>query len=169
MTVYDTHAGDIRPLIARFFLSRFEREEAAQEIWLQVHRGAGAYDPSHGDVLPWLRAVATNRCRELLRARGRRPDPTLTLGDEDLVTDETPERRASADRLRAAVMAFAATLDGEEAAVFRLALVEERGHDEVAARVGISPRRCKYIKLKLLERAEQSADLRRALDELREP
>jgi SAM-dependent MidA family methyltransferase len=42
-----------------------------QEIWLQVHRMCEAYDPARGPLLPWLRAVAVNRCRELLRARGR--------------------------------------------------------------------------------------------------
>jgi len=168
MKVYERYAGELRPLVARFFRSPFEREEASQEIWLQVHRMAAAYQPARGELGPWLRALAANRCREMLRAQGRRPGPGQALDDDLLVADDTPELRARRERLRAAVTAFAATLDEEQAAVFRLSLLEELGHDEVAARLGLSPRRCKYLKLKLLERAAESPLLRAALEELLE-
>src|SRR5262245_43240193 len=132
MSVYDAHAADLRPLVWHFFRSPFEREEAVQEVWLHVHRMASAFDPVRGGLLPWLRTLAANRCRELLRARGRRPDATLELDDEHLVAPQTPERAAREERLRAAVAAFGAALGEEERAVFRLALCEELGHEEVA-------------------------------------
>jgi RNA polymerase sigma factor (sigma-70 family) len=166
MNVYDRYAGELRPLVARFFASPFEREEATQEVWLLVHRMAGAFDPARGELLPWLRTLAANRCREILRAQGRRPALGQELDEGDLVTEESPEVRARAERLRAAVAGFARELDEEEAAVFRLSLLDELGHDEVAARVGISARRCKYLKLKLLERAARTPSLKAALEEL---
>jgi RNA polymerase sigma-70 factor, ECF subfamily len=166
MSVYDEYRGELRPLVARFFASPFEREEATQEIWLHVHRMASAYDPARGPLLPWLRALAVNRCREILRAQGRRPPLDQGLAEGDLVADDTPESRARDERLRAAITRFAASLGAEEAGVFRLALVEELSHDEVAARLGISARRCKYLKLKLLERALAERALRQALEEL---
>ena len=165
MTVYDTHAAALRPLVAGFFRSPFEREEAAQEVWLLVHRMASAYDPGKGALLPWLRTVATNRCREILRARGRRPGSDAQV-DEDAPASDSPELDARHHRLRQALERFAATLTEEEAAVFRLSLMEELGHDEVAARTGIPARRCKYLKLKLIERAARSPLLRQALDEV---
>jgi RNA polymerase sigma factor (sigma-70 family) len=169
MSVYDAHTADLRPLVGHFFRSPFEREEAAQEIWLHVHRMARAYDPGRGALLPWLRSLAANRCREILRAAGRRPAATLEVQDEHLPAADSPEAAVKQDRLRAAVDAFTAALGAEEAAVFRLSFVEELSHGEVAARIGISPRRAKYLKLKLLAAAAEAPALRGALAELLEP
>jgi RNA polymerase sigma-70 factor (ECF subfamily) len=169
MTIHDHYAAELRPLVARFFRSPFEREEASQEVWLQVYRMARAYDPERGQLLPWLRALAINRCREILRAQRRRPAPNVELTDAALQAEESPELSARAERLRAAVAAFVATLDAEEAGVFRLALIEELGHDEVATRLKISPRRCKYLKVKLLARAAAAGGLKEALEEMLEP
>jgi len=167
--VYDTYAPALRPLVARFFPEPFEREEATQEVWLLVHRMARMFDPARGELLPWLRTVAVNRCKELLRARGRRPDAREVVDDETLVASSDPEMGARAQRLRAAVARFCATLPAQEAAVFQLSLMEERSHDQVAAAVGISARRCKYLRMKLLARAAADPELRAALREVIEP
>ena len=156
MTVYDQHAADLRPLVARFFASPFEREEALQEIWLHVHKVASAFDPARGELRPWLRTLASNRCREILRAAGRRPALGTEIDEGDAQTAETPETLAQQERVQAALSAFQASLTPEEAGVFRLALLEERSHDEVAAQLGITPRRAKYLKLQLLERAARA-------------
>jgi RNA polymerase sigma factor (sigma-70 family) len=169
MTVYDAYAAQVRPLVNRFFFRPFEREEAFQEVWLQVHRAAPTYDAARGELLPWLRTVAANRCKELLRARGRRPDPDVLLQDHDLVADTDPEQTARTTRLQAAITRFEATLSSEEAQVFRWSLLEERGHDEVARLSGLSPRRCKYLRMKLLVRAATDGELRRALAEVTSP
>jgi RNA polymerase sigma-70 factor (ECF subfamily) len=165
VAVYDAFAPLLRPIVAHFFSSPFEREEATQEVWLHAHRMAGAFDPARGGLGPWLRALCANRCREILRARGRRPNPSEPLAEDALVDGETPETRARDERLRAAVAAFAGALDGEEAAVWRLSLVEDRPHEEVAAAVGISVRRCKYLRGKLLKRAAAEPRLRAVLEE----
>jgi RNA polymerase sigma factor (sigma-70 family) len=166
VAVYEAHAAELRPLVARFFLRPFEREEAIQEIWLQVHRMCQAYDPERGPLMAWLRAVAVNRCREILRARSRRPDPRQSVEDEDLAALDDPEADARAARVRAAVARFSAGLDKEEAEVLRLSLVEERSHEEVAAALGITVRRCKYLRMKLLARAAGDPELRAALGEM---
>jgi RNA polymerase sigma-70 factor (ECF subfamily) len=169
MTVYDAHAADLRPIVARFFKSPFEREEAIQETWLQVHRMCHAYDPARGPLLGWLRALAVNRCRELLRARGRRPDARESVDEEALPGRSDPEADASAARVREALDRFSTGLAPDEAGVLRLSLVEERPHDEVARALGITPRRCKYLRMKLLARAAEDPALRAALGEVTGP
>src|SRR5207344_1270001 len=109
----------------------FEQEEAVQEVWLLVHRVAGSFDASRGELLSWLRTVAANRCKELLRARGRRPDPGVEVEEGHVVDRADPETSVRAARVRDAVTRFASGLAPDEAAVFRLSLVEERAHDEV--------------------------------------
>jgi RNA polymerase sigma-70 factor (ECF subfamily) len=169
MSVYDAHAGDVRPVVWHFFRSPFERDEATQEVWLHVHRMAAAFDPTRGALIAWLRTLAANRCREILRAAGRRPAPTLEVTDEHLPLAESPEGAIRQERGRAAVAAYVSTLGDQEAAVFRLSFVEELTHGEVATRLGISPRRAKYLKLKLLAAAADAPALRAALAELEEP
>jgi RNA polymerase sigma factor (sigma-70 family) len=167
--IYAAHAGEVRALVARHFARAFEREEAVQEVWLQVHRVASRFDPARGQLRPWLQSVATNRCRELLRARGRRPLLSAETDDATPATTETPETVAQGGRVQAAIARFRATLTSEEAEVFRLGVLEERSHDEVAVALGISPRRAKYLKLKLLDRAASTAELRALLREVGEP
>ena len=166
LIVYDAHASHMRSLVARFFSRPFEREEALQEIWLLAHRMAAAYDPERGEVLPWLRALGANRCKELLRAQGRRPALDVELDPEALAEPSDPDQIARAGRARAAVARFERALGVEEARVFRLSLIEERPHEEVARAAGITVRRCKYLRMKLLLRAAADGELRRALAEV---
>ena len=181
LTVYDACAPMMRTVAARFFPRAFDREEALQEIWLLAFRSAGTYDVARGELWPWLRMLAVNRCKELLRARGRRPEGHLVDGVagnaggavEDTITPQmeqvegrafpNPERAVSAEQVRAAVAAFAATLDPEERQVFVLSLVEEMTHAEVAAATKLSARRCKYLRMKLLIRASRDPGLAAAL------
>lgn len=163
------NAAPLRSLAARFFARPFEREEALQEIWLLVHRMAPSYDPARGELLPWLRALGANRCKELLRAQGRRPVSGADLDVDAVLDASNPEQTARDARVSAAIARFQSSLDAEEARVFRLSLVEERGHDEVARALGITPRRCKYLRMKLLVRAGADPQLRHALGEVTEP
>ena len=167
--MYDAYGPRLNPLVARFFFPPFEREEAHQEIWLQVHRVAATYDSTRGALLPWLRTVAANRCKELLRARGRRPEPDVGLDEEDVIAASDPERSTRDARVQAAITRFEATLTPDEAQVFRRSLVEERSHDEVARLSGLRARRCKYLRMKLLARAAADRELRRALSEVTTP
>jgi RNA polymerase sigma factor (sigma-70 family) len=167
--VYDRHGATVRALVARYFHQPFEREEAVQEVWLQIHRVAGSFDAGRGELGPWLRTVAANRCKELLRARGRRPDASVELGEGDADERPSPEDVARDARVRDAVTRFEAGLSADEAAVFRLSLVEERTLDETAQATGMSARRCKYLRKKLLLRAMVDPALRAALGEVGRP
>ncbi len=121
-----------------------------------VHRRLGSYDVNKGPLAPWLRTVTANRCRELLRAKGRRPDATVPIDDDDdaLWLDAPgPDDAVLRKKLREAVEAFAATLDAEEATVLRHGLLEESSIHELAKALGVNVRRSKYLKLKLLQRA----------------
>jgi RNA polymerase sigma-70 factor (ECF subfamily) len=163
------HAGFVRALVGRFFTRAFEREEAIQEVWLLAHRMASTFDPERGTYTAWLRAVATNRCKEILRAKGRRPSADFTVDDDDLVTAEGPEEAARSARVQQAIQVFMRALDADEAQVFRFSLLEELTHEETAAATGLSPRRCKYLRMKLLLRASSDPSLQAALKEAVEP
>ncbi len=115
LAVYEAYAPALRALVARFFPRPFEREEAVQEVWLMIHRNAVSFDPSRGDLLPWLRTVAANRCKELLRAQGRRPRAESEIDEDGLSESANPEATVGARRLCRAVARFAEGLSPEEA------------------------------------------------------
>lgn len=168
--IYRVHDPAVRRTVQRVFHSPFEQEEAVQEIWLAVHRNCRSYDPSRGALSAWLRTVALNRCRELLRARGRQPAADVDLDevpDEWVSADRPgPEEAALRARMREALAQFAKTLPKEEARVLELALVEELSLEQVAQALSANVRRCKYLKKKLLARAAVDPGLRRVVEEL---
>lgn len=167
LAVYDAYGGEVRGLVRRIFISPFDREEAVQEAWLLIHRVCGRFDPERGRLGAWLRTVALNRCKEILRARGRRPNARDAFDDNDLPSPEAgPEDETTERRLNAAMAKFMQTLDSEQTRFFQLSLLEERGHDEVSRDMGISARRCKYLRLKLLQRAANDPGLAAALAEV---
>jgi len=168
LVVYAAYAPTLRMVVSRYFPRPFDREEAVQEVWLLIHRMAASFDPDRGTLSPWLRTVATNRCKELLRARGRRPDPRKEVSESDIVTSTTPESVARDGRVQEAIARFSKGLSADEAQVFQHSLLEERTHDEVAAVTGLGARRCKYLRMKLLLRAAADPALRQALGEVTE-
>ncbi len=168
LEVYRFFAPGVRRWVARFFKSPFEQEEAVQEVWLTVHRMARAYDVNR-ELQPWLRVVAANRCRELLRAKGRRPDASVPLddvGDARWLEEPVPVDAAWTAKVREQVARFRASLDGDEARALDGLLIEEQTHEELAASLKISVRRSKYLKKKLLERAVADPALRSLADEV---
>ena len=166
--VYAAHAGSVRRWVRRFFDSPFEQEEAVQEVWLTTHRMQGMYDPSKGPLLPWLRAVCANRCRELLRAASRRPPsdvPVDDLADALWLDAPGPDDQVHAAALKAEITRFAQSLPTDEARVLQLCFVEQRSHAEIAKELGIDERRSKYLKQKVLLAAANDARLAALLKE----
>lgn len=160
--VYGAHAALVRRWVRRFFKSPFEQEEAVQEVWLTAHRMQAHYEPSRGALLPWLRTLCANRCRELLRAASRRPPEGVPLDDvaDALWLDAPlPDVAVHAAALRTELQRFSAALPAEEARVLQLVFVEQRSHAEVAQALGCDERRSKYLKQKVLAAAAKDERL----------
>jgi RNA polymerase sigma-70 factor, ECF subfamily len=152
---------DVWRVVQHFFRGPFDQEESFQEVWLDVYRKRNRFDVNRaGEMGGWLRTVARHRCLDLLDAAGLRPPGA---GDDDAaqLAGPDPEPGAGVARdIRAALLRFAAALDDEERRVFELCFVEERPHEDVARVLGISERRSKYLKKKVLLRLEADPELR---------
>jgi RNA polymerase sigma-70 factor, ECF subfamily len=168
LDVYAAHAPAVRRWVARFFKSPFEQEEAVQEVWLTAHRMQTAFEPRRGPLVPWLRTLCANRCRELLRAQTRRPPadvPIEDVADALWLDAPLPDAEVHQRAVRAEVARFAASLPAEEARVLELAFVEQRSHPEIARAMGIDERRSKYLKQKVLAAAVKDEKLMALLRE----
>jgi len=161
--LYALFARDVWRIVRRFFSSVWEQEEAFQEIWLDLYRKRDRFDCGRAEDFPaWLRTVARNRCLDMLdAARIRTPSALGTDASEEPGCAVAPESETGLPAaIRKALDRLLETLDAEERSVFTLCFVEERSHEEVARLLGITERRSKYLKKKLLLMLESDEQLR---------
>ena len=104
-------------------------DDAAQEVFLAVHRGLHAFR-GESAVRTWLYGIVRNvafKQRRTLARRGAEP-----LEDEPVATSPTPLERAQDAQAAAFIRRFVAALDDKKRDVFVLALLEELSVPEVA-------------------------------------
>lgn len=87
----DRFRGQVFGLCYRMLGHRQDAEDVAQETFVRVLRNLHRWDSSR-DFEPWLLAIAGNRCRTALAARGRRPSPQPLC---DLVADSSQHEQAA--------------------------------------------------------------------------
>src|SRR5437762_690922 len=119
--------GPVFGLCYRMLGQRQDAEDAAQETFVRVLKNLHHWDPNR-DFLPWLLAIAGNRCRTALAARRRRP---LAEPMVELVADDTPDRRG-ADQLAEEVRLALADLRPEYSQAFLLFHDQELSYAEIA-------------------------------------
>jgi RNA polymerase sigma-70 factor (ECF subfamily) len=143
----DGHEEALTPLHARYAglvfgmvahsLDRSAAEEITQDVFLTIWQKAQTYDPSRGQVRPWLLQIAHSRVLNELRRRGRRPrlvpDPDETqLG---AIPDDAPlpDEEAWRDYRRAAIAAAVDALPPPQRQALSLAFFEDLTQQQVAA------------------------------------
>jgi RNA polymerase sigma-70 factor (ECF subfamily) len=133
LALYRRHSPRLYPLIRRLLGRRAHcAEDVLQETWVRAVRDLGGFrwESSLGW---WLRGIAVNGCRELLRRENRLQPVEMEL-ETALVAE--PEARSSA-RLVDLERAMEELPDG-----FRMVLllhdVEGLTHEEIALRLGIA-------------------------------
>jgi len=99
MPLMERYEGRVRGFLTGRLRWREDVEEATQDVFLKVHRGARTYRVG-GRFEPWLFAIARNVARDRLRARRPEALPLDEAWDADLsVYEEEP----AVERVRAAV------------------------------------------------------------------
>jgi RNA polymerase sigma-70 factor (ECF subfamily) len=67
-TVYDRLAGPVYGLIRRVLRDPAQSEEVAQEVLLEVWRGASGFDPRRGSATSWIMTIAHRRAVDRVRS-----------------------------------------------------------------------------------------------------
>src|SRR5262245_54639009 len=70
-SLYDRHRRGVYSLALRMLKDRAEAEEVVLDVFQQVWRSAGGYDPLRGPVAGWMFTLCRSRALDRLRARGR--------------------------------------------------------------------------------------------------
>jgi RNA polymerase sigma-70 factor (ECF subfamily) len=109
---------------------RDRADEVVQETWLTTVRRLRRYDPAAGTFAAWLRGIAANHLRNLLRRDRRRPPPQP--GAAAAPADAELQRREQAERVARALT----ELPERYEAVLRAKYLEGRAVADIAAAQG---------------------------------
>jgi RNA polymerase sigma-70 factor (ECF subfamily) len=145
--LYRVAAGDptaIRECIARFgglvwsIAKRFdpvETEDAVQEIFLDLWRSAGRYDPEVASKTAFVAMIARRRLIDRQRSRARRPT-TEGIDEVQSIPDGQAQRPDACAEANQAARALT-RLRPEQREVLVLSTCHGLSHGEIAARTGM--------------------------------
>jgi RNA polymerase sigma-70 factor (ECF subfamily) len=137
---YQRFAGTVMALLLRMLGSRAEAEELLQEVFIELWRRAGQYDPGRAAVSTWVVTIARSRALDALRARARRGGD-MHMSAEDISVAAPSETRpdqmiASSSRTEAVHRALA-EISGPQREVLELSYFEGLSHSEIAERLSL--------------------------------
>ena len=121
------YEGPIFGLCYRMLTHRQDAEDMAQETFVRAVRHLHQWDRSR-DILPWLLAIAGNRCRSLLATRKRRPVNTELFE----VAAEDSQHDSAAELLREELQRALARLRPEYAKAFVLFHERELPYESIS-------------------------------------
>ncbi|HUJ23703.1 MAG TPA: sigma-70 family RNA polymerase sigma factor [Bryobacteraceae bacterium] len=113
-----------------------DAKDAAQQVFLRLHRSLGQLDESR-HFASWLYRITVNVCRDVQRARARRPTAPLEEAGEPAVSESVEETLRKREQMRM-IYAALATLPERERAAIALRDLEGLETKEVARILGCS-------------------------------
>src|SRR3954470_14004770 len=132
LALVERFRGPVFGLCYRMLGQRQDAEDAAQETFVRVLKNLHRWDQGR-DFMPWLLAIAGNRCRTALATRRRRP---IAESAVELLADDAPDER-SARHLAEEVHLALAELRPEYRQAFVLFHEQELSYAEIAAAMDV--------------------------------
>jgi RNA polymerase sigma-70 factor (ECF subfamily) len=129
----EAHAAMVLRTAQRLLLSDTDAQDAAQEVFLKLHRFAARFDAGR-DLRPWLYRMTVNVCHDLRRKRKRHVNIDDTA--EPAAIEATPEQQWSAEEQRQLLYKALASLSDREREAIVLRDLEGRTTAEVGEAMG---------------------------------
>lgn len=130
--LFDRHSGLARAIALRIVRSDAEADDVVQEVFLQVWRQCGRFDPARGRVAAWMTTIARTRALDRWRrmaARRESKDEVSVVAGHDAASGGGP----------LVAQAVRTALDGlaeDQRVPIELAYWDGLSQSEIAARLG---------------------------------
>ena len=121
--LYETHGGRMKSVAMNLLGSAADAEDAVQEAFLKVYRGAAGFRGG-SSVSTWIYRILVNACYDLMRKGRRRPESPLPA---EIALSPAAEHDHP---LRLSIEVALRRLDPKERAAFLLCEVEGFSHRE---------------------------------------
>jgi RNA polymerase sigma-70 factor (ECF subfamily) len=131
LELVDRHRGQVFGLCYRMLRHRQDAEDMTQECFVRALRSLHKWDAQR-EFLPWLLAIAGNRCRTLLSTRMRQPAVSSLLEQLSDNSLEITEARNLAEEVELALE----TLRAEYRQAFLLFHQHELSYAEISTTLG---------------------------------
>ena len=142
--LFDRHSPGALGLLLKMLGSRSEAEEVLQEVFLQVWRRAGDYDPERASVRGWVLLLARSRALDRIRSRRSRvrreqeaQEQAAPMQDRRVgvaVEEPVGTRRLEAEERSREVFGALRRLPADQRRALELAFFEGLSHSQIADR-----------------------------------
>ena len=132
--LYDATSPRVFGLTLRILGDRAAAEEATIDVYTQVWKQTGRYDPAKGTVLAWLLILGRSRAIDILRSRARRAEQESSFAASLDLSDPAPgpeQASSEAERARRVRLALR-SLPGEQRAALEVVYFGGLSHREAA-------------------------------------
>lgn len=130
--LFDRYGGLAYSIALRVIGDPGQAEDAVQDAFLKLWKGAAGFDPRRGSLRTWLVTAVRNRAIDYLRGRGAHERRELDLDPDAGSAQAGPEHEAMASLERAAVRAGLADLPAEQRRTIELAYYGGYTQNEIA-------------------------------------
>jgi RNA polymerase sigma-70 factor (ECF subfamily) len=136
------HERPVYALCLRMLRDQMAAEDAAQDSFIKAWSSIASF---RGDLFrPWLLKIASNRCLDVIRAKGRRPADSLDAMPFEIEPEwssqsgagEHPEQHALRGELSSHLERALASLPDDQRLVVILSDIEGRSYEEIAEIIG---------------------------------
>jgi RNA polymerase sigma factor (sigma-70 family) len=136
--IYVATSAKLFGICLRILSDEGEAEDALQDVYVSLWRGAARFDENRGSPIAWLASLARNRAIDRLRRRGRIPaaepvEAALDVADDAPLADAVAE--AGEDRAR--IFDCMSGLDERQGSAIRSAFFDGASYPELAERIGV--------------------------------
>jgi RNA polymerase sigma-70 factor (ECF subfamily) len=135
--VYNRTSSKLFGICLRILGDRSEAEDALQEVYVNVWRKAGSFDPSRASPISWLAAMARNRAIDHARSSGRRKQEPIELAahiaDDAASAPEVIEQGQESRRLQNCL----GELEQRQSQAIRAAFFDGYTYSELAERTDV--------------------------------
>jgi len=136
--LFEHFAPRLRSFLRRMRVGEGSLDDIVQDVFANIWRRAGSFDPAKASASTWIFTIARNRRIDL----ARRSRPEVDLDDPATVFEQAddaplPDEQAVDTQMARLLAGAVATLPAEQSDIVAMAYQRDMSHSEIAAALGL--------------------------------